>query len=444
MILRPALLVLALAASSLAQGQALDPPERVARLSYAEGRVMFQGPGDASPSGLPDRPLMPGDRLTTERDARAELALGTATIRLNEQTEFSVIALDAATVRIELTAGSAIVHLRELLEGESFEFTTPNATIAMHSAGEYRVNVFADDATELTVRAGAAEVTTTDGPVRIADGQRVRLEGRDALASLAAPLPADAFDDWVLEREVQLAEAQPPPGETLEGYEDEALDDYGEWYDEPNYGRVWMPSYAYGGYDPFRYGHWQRVGYGWGWVDTMPWGFYTSNYGRWAYLHDRNRWCWVPTRRDHRRHFAHDTRPYRRPRDDARHARRPAGFAARCPRAPRRRRAQAEHDFGRAAAAHRFGSDAGVPARCRIGQEVTEWHGRAEHERRSESAAADYARAAEWRDNDGSRRGRPSRAVSLRRARRRLRRRPRRSASRRFPDVSSTVSSTDP
>ena len=318
MILRPALLVLALAASSLAQGQALDPPERVARLSYAEGRVMYQGPGDASPSGLPDRPLMPGDRLTTERDARAELALGTATIRLNEQTEFSVIALDAATVRLELAAGSAIVHLRELLEGESFEFTTPNATIAMHSAGEYRVNVFADDATELTVRAGAAEVTTTGGPVRIADGQRVRLEGRDALASLAAPLPADAFDDWVLEREVQLAEAQPPPGETLDGYEDEALDDYGEWYDEPNYGRVWMPSYAYGGYDPFRYGYWQPVGLGWSWVDTMPWGFYTSNYGRWAYLHNRNRWCWVPTRRDHGRHFAHDTRPYRRPRDDAR------------------------------------------------------------------------------------------------------------------------------
>ncbi len=315
MILRPALLVLAFSASSFAWGEALDPPERVARLSYAEGRVMFQGPADASPSGLPDRPLMPGDRLTTERDGRAELALGTATIRLNEQTEFSVIALDAATVRVELASGSAIVHLRELFEGESIEFTTPNATIALHAAGEYRVNVFADDATELTVRSGMAEVTTTDGPVRVADGQRVRLEGRDALASLAAPLPADAFDDWVLEREVQLAEAQQPP--------DEILDGQGEWYDEPNYGRVWMPSYAYGGWDPYGYGHWQRVGYGFGWVDPMPWGFYTSNYGRWAYLHHRNRWCWVPPRRDHRQDFADDTRPYRRPRDDDRQDPRP-------------------------------------------------------------------------------------------------------------------------
>lgn len=310
MILRPALLVLSLAASSPAQGAALDPPDRVARLSYAEGEVAFQGFTDSSLSALPDRPLMPGDRLKTERDGRAELALGTATIRLDERTELSVIDLDAATVRVELTAGSATLHLRELLEEESFEFITPHATIALHAAGEYRVDVSADDATELTVRAGVAEVTTAGGPVRVAEGQRVRLDGRDALASLAAPQPADAFDDWVLEREVQLAEAQPAPGEPLDGY--------GEWYEEPSYGRVWMPSYAYGDWDPYGYGHWQRVGFGWGWVDPMPWGYYTSNYGRWAYLHHRNRWCWVPTRHDRWRNVAHDTRPLMPPREYAR------------------------------------------------------------------------------------------------------------------------------
>jgi hypothetical protein len=313
MILRPALLVLALAASSLALGEAVEPPERLARLSYAEGQVMFQGPADASPSGLPDRPLMPGDRLTTEREGRAELALGTATIRLNEQTEFSVIDLDATTVRVEVTAGTAIVHLRELFEGESFELVTPNAEIALHTAGEYRVNVFADDATELTVRTGSAEVATAEGPVRVADGQRIRLEGRDALATLAAPLPADAFDDWVLEREVQLAEAEQPPDESLEGQ--------GQWYEEPSYGQVWMPSYAYGSWDPYGYGHWQQIGFGYGWVDPMPWGFYTSNYGRWAYLHHLNRWCWVPTRHDHHdrwRQAARNTRPLMPPREFAR------------------------------------------------------------------------------------------------------------------------------
>jgi hypothetical protein len=96
------------------------------------------------------------------------------------------------------------------------------------------------------------------------------------------------------------------------------VDRYGEWNDDPNYGRVWMPSYAYGGYDPFRYGSWQRVGFGWSWIDSVPWGFYTFHSGRWAYLHHRNRWCWVPERDHHTRQVAQDTRPFGRPRADAR------------------------------------------------------------------------------------------------------------------------------
>ena len=106
------------------------------------------------------------------------------------------------------------------------------------------------------MRSGNAEVATAGGPVRVADGQRVRLEGRAEFASLVTPRAADDFDEWVLEREVQFAESAPPPGEPSDDYEygNETLDQYGEWRDEPSYGRVWMPSYAYGGYDPFSHG----------------------------------------------------------------------------------------------------------------------------------------------------------------------------------------------
>jgi len=314
MLLRTSLLVVALAASSLAWGEALDLSGRIARLSYVEGEVAFQGADEPSPSALPDRPLVPGDRLSTGRDGRAELALGTAAIRLDEGTELSVIDLEALAVRVAFSAGTAIVHLRELVEDDSFELVTPNATIALLAAGEYRVDVMSDDATALTVRHGVAEVATAGGPVRVAAGQRVRLAGRDVVAQLTTPLPADAFEDWVLERELQLAEAEPPARD----HENEALDEYGEWHEEPNYGRVWMPSYAYGGYDPFRYGHWQQVGFSWSWYDPMPWSAYTYHRGRWAYLDHLNRWCWVPSRRDHRRHVAQDTRPYRQPVNDDR------------------------------------------------------------------------------------------------------------------------------
>jgi hypothetical protein len=85
------------------------------------------------------------------------------------------------------------------------------------------------------------------------------------------------------------------------------------------YGRVWMPAYAYGGYDPFRYGHWQQFGMGRSWVSSMPWGYHTFNSGRWAYLNHLDRWCWVPTRRHFPRdHLARDTAPFGKPRGDGR------------------------------------------------------------------------------------------------------------------------------
>lgn len=306
MMLRPAALILALAASNFAWGEALDPPERIAHLSYVEGQVVFQGAHAPPTSTLPDRPMMPGDRLVTEPRGRAELAFGIATIRLDERSELFVVDLDATNIRVELIAGTASVYLREWLEDETFEIVTPNAAIALREPGEYRVDVRADDASVLTVHAGAAEVATAGGPVRVAAGQRVRLEGRDALARLTAPPPADAFDEWILERELRLAEAEPPRYTPYEGDDYEELDRYGEWYDEPRYGRVWMPSYGYAGWAPYHHGYWQRVGFGWSWIDPAPWGFFTFHSGRWAFLHQLNRWCWVPGHRVHPRHFARE------------------------------------------------------------------------------------------------------------------------------------------
>jgi hypothetical protein len=312
------LLVLALSASSLAWGEPLDSPERIARLGYVEGQVAFQAAQESAPSTLPDRPLIPGDRLVTEAGGRAELTLGTATVRLDEGTELSISTLDATTVRVELNQGTASVHLRELYDDETFEIATPNTTLALRASGEYRIAVPTDGTTDLTVRSGSADAMTAGGPVRVADGQRVRLEGRQALASLVTPRAADAFDDWVLEREVQLADLEPSPEMMANGDEYEELGRYGEWYEEPSYGRVWMPSYAYGGYDPFRNGHWQHYGMSWVWVDSMPWGYHMFHSGRWAYLDHLHRWCWVPARRHHPREHVADTRPVRLRRDDGR------------------------------------------------------------------------------------------------------------------------------
>ena len=289
------LLVLALAAPGLAGGEAVDGPGRIARLSYVEGEVTFQAAGGRATSNLPDRPLDRGDRIDTGRGGRAEFAFGSATLRLDERTEFTVRDLDATTLRVELASGTASVYLDELLQGETFKILTPNAAITLEQPGEYRVDVHSDEVSVLTARGGAASIATAGGPVRIVAGQRVRIEGRDAIARLETPRPADAFDDWVLERELRLAEARPARHAPDAGNRYDELDRYGEWYDEPRYGRVWMPGYDYAGWSPYGSGYWQRVGFGWGWIDPAPWGYSTYYGGRWTYLRDRNRWSWVPT-----------------------------------------------------------------------------------------------------------------------------------------------------
>lgn len=294
--LRPILAVLAFVVSGVAAGQAPESPVRIAQLAYVEGALSYQEANEPASSALPERPLQPGDRLTTAREGRAELTLGSATVRLDQESDLRIADLDAQSVRFDLTGGAAIFRLEELLEGESFTVTTPNTTIDFRAPGEYRVDVPDDGTTTLTVRAGDAEVETAEGAVRVADGQRVRLEGPEALASLVAPQWTDDFDNWVLDREVQLAESAPPRDES-EYAPDGTLDDYGDWQDDPVYGSVWMPSYAYGGYAPFSTGYWSYTGYGYSWVNPMPWSPYTNHHGHWAYLPHCNRHAWVPERR---------------------------------------------------------------------------------------------------------------------------------------------------
>ena len=330
--LRLLCVIFALTASGLAAGQATDSPARIAQLAYVEGAISYQEANERATSALPERPLEAGDRLATERDGRAELTLGSATVRLDRDSDLRIVELDASSVHFELADGAAIFRVDELFKDESFAVTTPNTTIRFQAPGEYRVDVPEDGTTTLTVRAGDAEVETAEGPVRIADGQRARIEGSEALTSLIAPQWTDDFDNWVLDREVQLAENAPPPYES-EYAPDGTLDDYGDWQDDPQYGQVWMPSYAYGGYDPFATGYWSYTGYGYSWINPMPWGPYTY-YGHWTYLPQYNRYGWVArearrraTRVDNaveraladarRQDLIPDTRPVRRPNVDA-------------------------------------------------------------------------------------------------------------------------------
>src|SRR5271157_5787310 len=104
-----------------------DPPGRVARLNYTHGSVSFQPAGEEEwATAVVNRPITTGDKLWVDKKSRAELHLGSAGIRLDQDTGFSFLELSDQVTQIRLTAGTINIRLRRLDPDETFEVDTPN------------------------------------------------------------------------------------------------------------------------------------------------------------------------------------------------------------------------------------------------------------------------------------------------------------------------------
>jgi hypothetical protein len=273
-----------------------DPPTRVARLSYVNGQVSF------SPSGTDDwvaavlnRPLTTGDKLWSDQNSRAELHVGSASIRLGDQTGFSFLNLDDRMMQIRLTEGTINLRVRRLGDDEAIEVDTPTLAFTALRPGRYRISVNENgDTTIVNVRDGDGEVTGGGASYTVHPGDQGIFTGTDTLNADIEPLPEmDSFDSWCDERDLREdhSVAKRYVSDDVIGYED--LDDYGGWRPVPEYGTVWFPHTAVVGWAPYRYGHWVWVSpWGWTWVDDAPWGFAPFHYGRWVFV--GGAWGWVP------------------------------------------------------------------------------------------------------------------------------------------------------
>jgi Family of unknown function (DUF6600) len=277
-----------------------DPPSRVARLKYVSGDVSVQ------PGGVDDwvlasvnRPLTTADRVWTDRDARAELHLGTAVMRMNSETSLGLTYLTDQTVQVAVYQGTLNLRIKSLFRGEIYEVDTPNVAFTITKAGEYRFDVDANnDTTFVIVRKGEG-VATGDGPaVKVKKDQYARFSGAKSMDHSIGRSPAlDGFDEWCRvrdSRETYYYARRYVSPYTI-GYED--LDGYGDWNVVSSYGPVWYPRYVVAGWAPYRYGHWVWINpWGWTWVDDAPWGFAPFHYGRWVSYGGRWGWCPGPIR----------------------------------------------------------------------------------------------------------------------------------------------------
>ena len=274
-----------------------DPPSRVARLSYANGTVSFNPGGtDDWVSAVVNRPITTGDKLWTDNGARAELHIGSATIRLSDNTGFSFLNLDDRMAQIRLTEGTLNVRVRRLEQDETFEIDTPNLAFSILRPGNYKINVNeAGDSTVVVVRDGEGEVTGGGSAYAVHPRETGTFSGTDQLDAEIQRFgnDDDDFDRWSFDRDRREDRSQSSRyvSSDVIGYED--LDDNGGWRPVPEYGTVWFPHTVIVGWAPYRYGHWVWISpWGWTWVDDAPWGFAPFHYGRWVTV--GGVWGWVP------------------------------------------------------------------------------------------------------------------------------------------------------
>jgi hypothetical protein len=294
-------------AQSLSQTAASgDPPARVGRLAFIDGAVSFHDnqQTDWSPAAV-NMPLVAGDAIWTEPDARSELAVAGTRVRLDSASELDVLAVDDTQTRLQLDQGRIDIKTFDLDTHQPYQVVTPRGVVTLEQQGDYYVLAGStEDPTELGVRSGAAQIQAANGQVlAVRAGEIGMISGDEASPQLQtmhqAPPPLPAY--WA-QRDSEINYGTPQYiSADVTGYED--LSHYGTWSNDPDYGEVWMPRTVPAGWAPYRTGHWAYVApWGWTWVDEQPWGFAPYHYGRWAQRGDR--WMWVPPQRDVRPVYA--------------------------------------------------------------------------------------------------------------------------------------------
>ncbi len=291
---------------SAASAAYVDPPGRVARLDHMQGTVSYSPAGeDQWVSVVRNRPLIRGDRLWTDRDARAEFQVGSAAIRLGSNTSVEILDLSDRLAQVQLTQGTLNLSVRRIHGGQTYEVATPMLAFTISRAGRYRIDVDPrKGVTTIVVWEGAGEAQSESARFPLRGGDTVRFYDADLRDYEMYGLPReDDFDRYSRERDNRLSRSASLRylDDDVVGYAD--LDEYGNWRPVPSYGTVWFPSRVDANWAPYQDGHWAwQEPWGWTWVDNAPWGFAPSHYGRWVNV--SNRWGWIPGPRNVRPIYA--------------------------------------------------------------------------------------------------------------------------------------------
>ena len=239
--------LLTLVASLSARAQpAGDPPSRAARLSEVDGQVwLYSTDSDEWIPVARNRPLTTGDRIATDNGARAEITLGTTTLRLDAATELE----DRSPRRHALQRAAARRQRRGAPAQRAIAGRVRDAhrrrALPRPGGGRYRFDRF-DQTSDVTVFTGQAIYEARNTALPVTAGQHVQFWLDNAgVPQYATVAPArDAFAGWNDDRDraedrIVTASTTRYVSPEMTGAED--LDRYGQWQQTPEYGALWVP-----------------------------------------------------------------------------------------------------------------------------------------------------------------------------------------------------------
>lgn len=300
-----------------------DNGARVGRLAATQGRVWLLDRGedadpreprdwrdddrwhDSSSEPLVNWPVGRGDVLRTGANARATVQFDTLTLRLGADSELRIEQLDGARVLVWLPRGDLALNVLADPVNRAIEVRTPEGRLWPLRTGHYRARR-ADDSTQATAWTGEWRFDSSDSALTVPEGRRADFwqQGRPPHTHYDwAGVDRDDFATWA--RHDARADRWLPAGASpelasLPGAGD--LQRWGDWRDDAETGRVWVPRQLPPGWAPYRDGRWVWVApWGWTWVDAAPWGFVPFHYGQWLII--SGRWAWSPGPRHERRRY---------------------------------------------------------------------------------------------------------------------------------------------
>ncbi|HLA94139.1 MAG TPA: FecR domain-containing protein [Pyrinomonadaceae bacterium] len=228
-------------------------------VNYVEGTV-----GVAKLSGkggllLKGDTLEVGDRVSTNKDGRAEILLNPGSyLRLAENSTFEFQTTSLEDLQLKLDRGSAIL---EVFAGDDFKVSvkSPKEEFNLVQTGIYRIDVSADGSGRIEVWKGKAEV----GDSVLKGGKAgVSADGQVAVAKFDRD-DRDVFETWSKERGKELAKATNSLKDrelrtslmrSFLGGRWNMYDSFGLWVYSSQLGRNCFLPFGYGWSSPYGYG----------------------------------------------------------------------------------------------------------------------------------------------------------------------------------------------